>query len=348
MTGPARDVLPCGPGRPVWVVAELSGNHNGDLGRAKALLEAAHAAGADAVKLQTYTADTITMDAPGPWFAISEGPWAGRRLFDLYQEASTPWAWHEELFALAGSLGLICFSTPFDPTSVDFLEDLGCPFYKVASFEVVDLPLQQRIAATGKPVIMSTGMASLAEIDRAVRTLREGGTPALALLNCVSAYPAPPEAMHLGDIPRLAAAFSCPVGLSDHTLDDTAAIAAVALGACMVEKHLTLRRTDGGPDAGFSLEPEEFARLVRAIRATEAAVRPSPSFGPGQADAGNIVFRKSLFVACDLPAGHVITANDVRCIRPGHGLPPADLGNLLGRTTRTTVARGTPWRWDLT
>lgn len=342
----AGDALQVGPGHPVAVVAELSGNHNGDKGRAIALLRAAKEAGADAVKLQTYTADTITMDAPGPWFAIQDGPWAGRRLHDLYAEASTPWSWHAELFAEAARLGLPCFSTPFDPTAVDFLEALGCPFYKVASFEVVDIPLLQRVAATGKPVVMSTGMASLAEIDLAVRTLRSGGCPGLVLLNCVSAYPAPPEAMHLGDIPRLAAAFACPAGLSDHTLDQTASVAAVALGAVLIEKHLTLARADGGPDAGFSLEPGEFAALVRAVRSTSAAVRPSAGFGPGQADAGNVVFRKSLFAARDIPAGRRLTAEDVRCIRPGHGLPPADLPKVLGRSARIAIARGTPLGWD--
>ncbi len=343
----AGDLLPVGPGHPVVVVAELSGNHNGSRERALALLRAAKEAGADAVKLQTYTADTITMDAPGPWFAISDGPWAGRRLHDLYGEASTPWEWHAELFAEAARLGLPCFSTPFDPTSVAFLESLGCPCYKVASFEVVDVPLLRCVAATRKPVIMSTGMASLAEIDLAVRTLREGGCPELVLLNCVSAYPAPAEAMHLGDIPRLGAAFACPAGLSDHTLGETAAVAAVALGACLIEKHLTLARADGGPDSGFSLEPAEFARLVCAVREASAAIRPSAGFGPGQADHGNLRFRKSLFAGRDIPAGKRLDEADVRCIRPGDGLPPAELPRVLGRTARHAIARGTPLAWDL-
>jgi pseudaminic acid synthase len=343
----AGTALAVGPDHPVVVVAELSGNHNGDKDRALALLRAAKASGADAVKLQTYTADTITMDAPGPWFEIHEGPWAGRRLHELYAEASTPWDWHQDLFAEAARLGLPCFSTPFDPTAVDFLETLGCPCYKVASFEVVDIPLLQRIGTTHKPVIMSTGMASLAEIDLAVRTLRGGGCPGLVLLNCVSAYPAPAAAMHLGDIQRLAAAFACPVGLSDHTLGETAAIAAVALGARLIEKHLTLRRADGGPDAGFSLEPAEFAHLVQVVRETEAAIRPSAGFGPGQADAGNLAFRKSLFAARDIPAGRSITSEDVRCIRPGCGLLPADLPRILGRTARSDIKRGTPLAWPL-
>jgi pseudaminic acid synthase len=336
-----------GVGAPTFVVAELSGNHNGDLERAIALIRAAKDAGADAVKLQTYTADTITMDAPGEWFAIKGGPWDGRRLYELYQEASTPWAWHERLFTEARALGLACFSTPFDPTSVAFLEQLGCPLYKVASFEVVDIPLLACIAATRKPVIMSTGMATLAEIDLAVRTLRQGGCGELVLLNCVSAYPAAPRDMHLRNIPHLAAVFGCAVGLSDHTLSHTATIAAVALGACMVEKHLCLRRSDGGPDAGFSLEPGELAALVTAVREAEQAVAAPVAFGAGQAEAGNIVFRKSLFAARDIAVGAVIAADDVRCIRPGHGLAPALLPQVLGRTARRAIPRGTPLSWEL-
>jgi N-acetylneuraminate synthase len=343
----AGDRLPLGSGHPVVVVAELSGNHNGDLGTALLLIREAKMVGADAIKLQTYTADTITMDAPGPWFAITEGPWAGRRLHDLYAEASTPWAWHREIFAEAARLDMPCFSSPFDPTAVDFLEDLRCPCYKVASFEVVDIPLLRRVAVTRKPVVMSTGMASAAEIGLAVRTLREGGCPGLALLNCVSAYPAAAADMHLGNIPRLAAAFGCEAGLSDHTRDDTAAIAAVALGARLIEKHLCLDRSAGGPDAGFSLEPAEFARLVGVVRAAEQAVRPSAAFGPGQADAGNLVFRKSLFAARDIDAGKTLTEQDIRCIRPGHGLPPADLPKVIGRTARDTIVRGVPLTWDL-
>lgn len=340
------DRLPLGPSHPVVVVAELSGNHTGDLDTALRLIHVAKMVGADAVKLQTYTADTITMDAPGPWFAITEGPWAGRRLHELYAEASTPWDWHRQLFEEAARLDLPCFSTPFDHTAVDFLEDLRCPCYKVASFEVVDIPLLERIAATRKPVVMSTGMASEAEIGLAVRTLREGGCPGLALLNCVSAYPADAADMHIGNIPRLAATFACEAGLSDHTRDDIASIAAVSLGARLIEKHLCLDRAAGGPDAGFSLEPDEFARLVGAVRATEQAVRPSAVFGPGRADVGNLVFRKSLFAARDISAGKTLTEQDIRCIRPGHGLPPAELRRVLGRTARIAIARGVPLAWD--
>jgi pseudaminic acid synthase len=336
-----------GPGEKTFIIAELSGNHNGSLDRALALIAAAKDAGVDAVKLQTYTADTITMDAPQACFRIDHGPWAGRTLYDLYREAATPWDWHERLFAEARRFGLICFSTPFDPTAVDLLEDLGVPCHKVASFEVVDIPLLERIAATRKPVIMSTGMANLEEIATAVATLRRGGTPDLALLTCVSAYPARAGDMHLANIPALSATFGCVAGLSDHSIEPTATIAAVALGARVIEKHLCLRRADGGPDSGFSLEPAEFAALVRAVRDAEAATTPGAVFGPGQADSGNVVFRKSLFAARDIPAGSRLERADIRCIRPGHGLPPKDLPHVLGRTVRAVIPRGTPLSWDL-
>lgn len=331
----------------VLVIAELSGNHNGSRERALELVRAAHAAGADAVKLQTYTADTITMDAPDPCFQITSGPWAGRRLHDLYREAATPWEWHAELFAEARRLGLICFSTPFDPTAVDFLEGLDVPWHKVASFEVVDIPLLQCIAATRKPVIMSTGMATADELDEAVATLRSGGCPQLVLLACVSAYPCAPGDFRLRNIPALAARYACVAGLSDHSLDGTAVIAAVALGGRVWEKHLCLRRADGGPDSGFSLEPAEFSAQVRALRDAEASLAAAPEFGPGQADSGNLAYRKSLFAGRDLPAGHRLTAADVRCIRPGNGLPPRDLPRVLTCTTRGAIARGTPLSWEL-
>ena len=329
------------------IIAELSGNHNGSLDRARELVRAAHGAGVDAVKLQTYTADTITMDAPGEWFAIRGGPWDGRRLHELYREAATPWEWHAELFAEARQLGLEVFSTPFDPTAVDFLETLKVPWHKVASFEVVDLPLLQRIAATRKPVIMSTGMANEQEIGEAVDTLRAGGCPELVLLACVSSYPAAPADFKLRNIPALAERFSCQVGLSDHSLGATAAVAAVALGARVLEKHLCLRRADGGPDSGFSMEPEEFRALVTAVRDAEAALAGAPAFGPGQADAGNVIFRKSLFAARDIAPGTVLSAADVRCIRPGHGLKPRELPRVVGATARAAIPRGTPLSWEL-
>ena len=335
-----------GPGHPVFVIAELSGNHLGDIDRALALVHAAKEAGADAVKLQTYTADTITIDADGPWYRITGGPWDGRRLYELYQEASTPWEWHERLFAEARACGLVPFSTPFDPTAVAFLEGLGCPLHKVASFEVVDHPLLAAVGATRKPVVMSTGMASLAEIAAARDVLMAAGCPELALLTCVSAYPARAEDMRLANIAALTAAFGTIAGLSDHTLTDTAAIAATALGARLIEKHLCLRRGDGGPDAGFSLEPAEFKRMVTAVREAEAATDRPAAFGPGEADAGNVVFRKSLIAVRDIAAGAVVTAADVRALRPGHGLPPRFLPQVIGRTARRAIVRGEPLSWD--
>jgi pseudaminic acid synthase len=325
----------------------MSGNHNGSKDRAMELIRAAKSAGADAVKLQTYTADTITMDAEGDWFMIKGGPWNGRRLHELYGEASTPWEWHADLFEEARTLGMMCFSTPFDPTAVEFLETLHVPLYKVASFEVVDIPLLQRVAATRKPVIMSTGMASEVEIIEALETLRNGGCTEIALLACVSAYPAPPGEFRLRNVPELADRFGCIPGLSDHSFSDTVAIAAVALGARIIEKHLCLRRADGGPDSGFSLEPAEFSKLVQSVRDVHAAIAAEPGFGPGQAELGNVTFRKSLFAARDIPQGATLTSDDVRCIRPGHGLKPHDLPRVLGAVAETAIRRGTPLSWEL-
>ncbi|TVR39927.1 MAG: pseudaminic acid synthase [Planctomycetota bacterium] len=331
-----------GPDQPALLIAELSGNHNGDLGRAKALIAAAADAGADAVKLQTYTADTITMDIDNEYFRITDGPWAGRRLYELYQEASTPWEWHQELFACAAEHGLLCFSSPFDPTAVDFLESLACPIYKIASFEVVDIPLIERIAATAKPVIMSTGMANRAEIQLAVDTLRAGGCPAIFLLACVSAYPAQAKDLKLRNIPWLRDTFACASGLSDHSAGHLAAVAAVTLGAVAIEKHLTLARADGGPDAGFSMEPQEFHELVQAVRTIETALAQGVVEGPGEVESGNIQFRKSCFFARDLPAGHILTRDDIRVVRPGYGLPPADLPWILGGVLPQSVKAGEP------
>jgi pseudaminic acid synthase len=335
-----------GPTQPVFIIAELSGNHNGSIERAKQLIRAAKAAGADAVKLQTYTADTLTIDADTEWFRIKGGLWDGRTLYELYQQAATPWQWHAELFTEAKAAGLHCFSTPFDETSVDFLEKLGCPIYKIASFEIIDVVLIKRIAATRKPVIMSTGMATIEEIGAAVDILRANGCPGFALLNCVSAYPAPPEQMHLQNIGELARRFDCPAGLSDHTLSQTSAIAAVALGACVLEKHLCLKRADGGPDAGFSLEPEEFAALVSSIREAEKGVRGAIGFGPTKAEKDNLVFRRSIFVVRDVEAGALLSAADLRVIRPGYGLPPVLLADVIGRRAKLKIARGTPLTWD--
>ncbi len=335
-----------GPGNPVWIVAEISGNHNGDFDRAARLIEAAREAGADAVKLQTYTADTLTIDSDKEFFRIRGTAWEGRTLHQLYQEAHTPWEWQPRLKRIAGDLGIPLFSTPFDPSAVDFLEDMGVPAYKVASFEIVDIPLLERVGRTGKPVILSTGMASLAEIDRAVTTLREAGAAGLGLLCCVSAYPAPYHEMNLATIPHLGRAFAAAAGLSDHTLGIVAAVAAVALGATIIEKHLTLSRADGGPDAGFSLEPEEFAAMVEAVRQAEAAVG-EVTYGSRAGERESRVFRRSLFVVADVRAGERFTASNLRSIRPGHGLSPAFLPQVIGRRAAVDIERGTPLSWEL-
>jgi N-acetylneuraminate synthase len=335
-----------GPGHPPFVVAELSGNHRGDLSRALALIDAAKLAGADAVKLQTYTANTMTLDDDGPCFRIEGGPWHGRRLYELYAEASTPWAWHEALFARCRELGLPAFSTPFDATAIDFLEQFDPPAYKIASFELVDLPLIERVAATGKPLILSTGMASPAEIDEAIAAARGGGCRELVLLHCVSAYPTEPRASRLHAIPELAASAGVPVGLSDHTLGTAVAVAAVALGACFVEKHMTLRRADGGPDAGFSLEPREFADLVRDCRAVWEATR-STNEEACDHERAHRRLRRSLFVVADVAKGEPFTPANVRSIRPADGLPPKHLSLVLDCRASRRIARGTPLAWDM-
>ena len=336
-----------GPFEPVYLVAELSANHKGQLKRALALIRAARRAGADAVKLQTYTADTITLDAAGDWFTVCGGtPWDGRTLHALYQEAATPWEWYPQLAAEAAAQGLALFSSPFDVTAVDFLEAQGVPAYKVASFELVDLPLIRRIAATGKPMILSTGMATLGEIEEAVLTARAAGAREIVLLKCTSAYPAPPEEMHLRTLPHLASAFDVPVGLSDHTLGTTVPIAAVALGACLIEKHFTLSRAEGGVDAAFSLEPDEFRAMAEAIRTTEQALG-SVQYTLTAAEARNRVFRRSLFAVQDLRAGDCFTRENVRSIRPSHGLHTRYWEQIVGQYAVQDIARGTPLDWSL-
>lgn len=335
-----------GPGHPTYVIAELSANHGQRLEQAIKLVEAAKQAGADAVKLQTYTPDTLTIDCDNRYFRIEGLLWAGRTLYDLYREAYTPWEWHGKLKELAARLGATLFSTPFDATAVDFLERLGVPAYKISSFEVVDLPLLRLVAATGKPVIMSTGMASLSEIDEAVRTLRETGATQIALLKCNSAYPAPPEEMNLRTIPHLAAAFGVPVGLSDHTLNEAVPVSAVALGASIIEKHLTLSRADGGPDSAFSLEPPEFAAMVRAVRTAEQALG-AVWYGVTPTEAASRVYRRSLFVVRDTEAGELFTEDNVRAIRPGQGLHTRHLPDVLGARAARRIARGTPLDWAL-
>ena len=326
-----------------FFIAEMSGNHGHSYERAEKMLRAAAAAGADAVKLQTYTADTITIDCDNEYFRIGEGSlWSGRTLHELYDEAHTPWEWQPRLKKLGDALGVEVFSTPFDATAVDFLEqEVGVNLYKIASFEVVDIPLLEKVASTGKPVIMSTGMASLAEIDLAVKTLREGGSGDIALLRCVSSYPAEPEQMNLATIPHLSQSFDCVAGLSDHSLSSAVAVAAVTLGARIVEKHFTLAREDGGPDAAFSLEPAELAETIRAIREAEAAVG-RVRYGAGVGEAGNVVFRKSVFVVKDIKKGELLSTKNIRVIRPGNGASPIFYKNVLGKRASRDFVRGTP------
>ncbi len=335
-----------GPGRPVYIVAEMSANHGQSFDEAVRILRAARDAGADAVKLQTYRPETITIDCDNEYFRISGSLWEGSTLYDLYAKAFTPWDWQPKLKALAGELGMDLFSTPFDATAVDFLERMTVPAYKVASFEVVDIPLLRKIAATGRPVIVSTGMATLEEIDEAVRTIREAGGGEVALLKCTSAYPAPPEEMNLRTIPHLAETFGVPVGLSDHTLGTAVPVAAVALGACIVEKHLTLSREAPGPDRAFSLEPQEFRAMVDAIRTAEAALG-TVHYGISPQEAGMQALRRSLFVVEDVRAGELFTPENVRAIRPGHGLHTRHLPEVLGRRAARNVRRGTPLSWDM-
>jgi pseudaminic acid synthase len=340
------DGRPIGPGNPPYVVAEMSGNHNGDLGRAFALLEAAKASGADAVKLQTYTADTITIDHDGPGFVIQGGLWDGRRLHDLYAEAHTPWAWHQPLFERARALGITMFSSPFDATAVDLLESLGAPAYKVASFEMLDLPLVRRIAATGKPMVISTGLANLDEIKEAVAAAREAGCRDLILLHCVSGYPTAPEDANLRTIPHLAEAFGVQAGLSDHTMGVAVAIASVAMGACFIEKHFTLARADGGPDSAFSLEPDELKALVEGCRTAWAALgRVSYDLKPSE--SGGLQFRRSLYVTADMAAGEAFCEANLRSIRPGYGLAPKHLPEIMGCRAARALTRGTPLAWDM-
>jgi pseudaminic acid synthase len=338
-----------GPGQPVYVVAELSANHLGSFEHAVKIIEAAHAAGADAVKLQTYTPDTITLRSDQDLFRVGPGTiWSGRSLYDLYSEAYMPWDWQPKLKEVANRLGLALFSTPFDNTAVDFLESLGVPAYKVASFELIDIPLIRRVAATGKPVILSTGMATLVEIEDAVQAVREvqSENSALVLLKCTSAYPASPDDMNLRTIPDLLSRFGVAVGLSDHTLDTAVPVAAVTLGASVIEKHLTLSRAHGGPDGPFSLEPHEFRELVRSIRIAERALGHA-QYECSEAERNSRQFRRSLFIIEDLTAGTILHEEHVRSLRPAVGLAPKYHGAVLGRRLKVDVKRGTPLEWEL-
>jgi len=334
-----------GAGQPPYIIAELSANHNGHLENALKLIETAARCGADAVKLQTYTADTITLDHDGPDFMLTTGPWKGRRLYDLYDEAHTPWEWHAALFAKARDCGICCFSSPFDFTAVDLLESLGAPAYKIASFELVDHALIERVARTGKPVLMSRGMANAQEIEEAVAVARNAGCKDLLLFHCVSGYPTPPEDINLASIPDLAARFGVTVGLSDHTLGNAVATAAVALGAAAIEKHFIMSRNDGGPDAAFSMEPDELADLVTATR-TAAAALGQPSYSLKGSEAAQASLRRSLYVVADVKAGESLTENNIRSIRPGYGLAPKHYREVLGRRAARDLPRGTPLSWD--
>lgn len=330
-----------GPDEPPYVIAELSANHNGRLETALAILESAKSAGAGAVKLQTYRPDTITLDCDGEGFVIQGGLWDGRRLYDLYQEAHMPWEWHAPLFKRGRELGITVFSTPFDATAVDLLEDLNAPAYKIASFEAVDLPLIRYVASTGKPMIISTGMADAEEIAEAIAAAREGGCQQLAILHCVSGYPAPAGDYNLRTIPDMMERFGLVTGLSDHTLDNTTAIASVALGACIIEKHFTLDRSGGGPDDSFSLEPPELAALCQGARtAWEALGRVD--YGRKSSEQGNAQFRRSLYYVRDLDAGEIIGADAVRSVRPGFGLAPKFLDDIVGRRAKHKILRNTP------
>ena len=331
-----------------FIIAEMSGNHNQSLERALAIVDAAADAGVDAVKIQTYTADTMTIDIDTGEFFISDKDslWKGETLYHLYEKAHTPWEWHKAIFERCKERGIMGFSTPFDDTSVDFLEDLGVPCYKIASFENVDLPLIRKVARTGKPIIASTGMTTVAELSDLVQTVRENGCTDLTLLKCTSSYPASPEGTNLRTIPHMRELFGCAVGLSDHTLGIGAAVASVALGAAVIEKHFTLSRAEGGVDAAFSLEPAEMAQLVRECR-TAALALGAVSYERAEQEQKSLQFRRSLYVVEDMKAGDVFTEKNLRRIRPGMGLSPKYYDVLLGRCVKCDVKRGTPVSWDI-
>jgi N-acetylneuraminate synthase len=340
------DGRPIGPDAAPFVIAEMSGNHNQSLDRALAIVDAAAESGAHAIKLQTYTADTITLREIEHVISDSDSLWQGRSLYELYDQAHTPWDWHETIFERARAAGLIAFSSPFDETAVDFLEGLGTPCYKIASFECTDLPLIEKVAATGKPMIVSTGMATLAEIDAAVSTARKAGARDIVLLKCTSTYPATPQNSHLRTIPHLREAFGCEVGLSDHTMGVGAAVAAVALGATVIEKHFTLSRADGGVDSAFSLEPGELRALVMETERAWQALG-QVHYGPTAAEKASTFFRRSLFIGRALSAGSVLTRADIRIVRPALGIAPAQLDQVIGRRLNQDVETGTPITWSL-
>lgn len=333
---------------PPFVIAEMSGNHNQSLERALEIVEAAAKSGAHALKIQTYTADTMTLDVKEGDFFISDEKslWKGQSLYDLYKIAYTPWEWHEPIMRRAKELGLICFSTPFDDTSVDFLESLDVPAYKIASFENADIPLIRKVAGTGKPMIISTGMATLAELDETVRTIREMGNNQIVLLKCTSTYPATPENSNVLTIPHLRELFQCEVGLSDHSMGVGVSVAAVAHGATVIEKHFTLNRADGGVDSAFSLEPEEMKQLVLETERAWLSLG-EVRYGPTEAEKPSMKFRRSLYIAEDMKAGDMLTPKNLRSVRPGMGLPPKYYENLLGKSVKSDLKKGTPVTWEV-
>ncbi|UWQ95889.1 pseudaminic acid synthase [Rhodobacteraceae bacterium M385] len=335
-----------GRGHPPYIIAELSANHNGNLGTALKIIEKAAECGADAVKLQTYTADTITLDCDKPEFQIKGGLWDGQSLYQLYEGAHTPWDWHEPLFAHARKVGITIFSSPFDNTAADLLDELGAPAFKIASFEAIDLPLIRYVAGKGKPMIISTGMADQDEIAEAVQAARDGGCEDLVLLHCVSGYPAPSADYKLATMADMETRYNVPVGLSDHTLNNVSAITSVALGASVVEKHFTLDRNGGGPDDSFSLEPADLEQLCRDAHIAWESIG-SVDYGLKSSERSNKVFRRSIYAVQDIPKGSVITTEHVRSIRPGYGLPPKHLDTVIGSVAREDIARATAIQWDL-
>ena len=337
-----------GVGHPPFIVAEMSGNHNQSLDRALEIVDAAAKAGAHGLKIQTYTADTMTLDLKEDDFFISDPDslWKGTSLYKLYQQAYTPWEWHKPIFDRCREHGMIGFSTPFDNTAVDFLEELDMPCYKIASFENTDIPLIRKVASTGKPMIISTGMATIAELDETVRVARENGCKELILLKCTSTYPSTPENTNYATIPHMRDLFGCGIGLSDHTLGLGVAVASVALGVSVIEKHFTLRRADGGVDSTFSMEPDEMNSLVTE---TERAWQGlgNISYGPTESEKKSFIFRRSIYIVQDLKAGDVLSPENMRCIRPGLGMPPKYFDTLLGSRVNKDVKKGTPMKWDL-
>jgi pseudaminic acid synthase len=334
-----------GAGYPVYVVAEMSANHNNSFEHAARIIEAAAQAGADAVKVQTYSADTMTLKCDRDEFRVKGTIWNGRSYYDLYDEASMPWDWQPKLMRIANDLGLDLFSTPFDISAVEFLESIKVPAYKIASFEIVDIPLLRSVAHTGKPVIVSTGMATCEEISEALETLREHGCTEIALLKCTSAYPAPPDSMNLRTMQDMRERFHVEVGLSDHSLGIAVPVAAAGLGAVIIEKHFTLSRNDPGPDSAFSLEPFELKQMIDSVRIAERSLG-NACYGPSEADRGNLNFRRSLYAVRDIPANAAITEQDVRAIRPGFGLHPRHLTEIIGARAKCAITRGTPLSWE--